>query len=441
MMMMENSVIVGAAFQDSSTLGESWCNEIELVEKSQDTGVSVLKQNCFPRHTLSEDEISAVVRFEVLASQIAYEGGVIDNARWNFGTILDLAHIDTSLVNKAGPFYEILWVVFLDIARAQTPVCFMKYQMLANFLSVYPEFSYHSESDQLKLLNTANWMHIFTTLIPAKKNKGLIMQVIPKLVEGWNAKYVTGSGQTQATADRVRIYETEGQVEKYVRGRGGKSKNKRKGLGSPGRVSPPITTIKSASSHGISSIMSPVYAIVGQSTTKSSSKKLCPSTISKEEHKDCVTWKISGTAFSTGSTDGEDNISQTDDTDDDLWIENIRSHNFAVNDELLFDFMDLCDVAPAYMRIISDRQALVQLLDDVGGSENPATLISDIPPDVFSMPSPTNRKRCREVAPPMLARQVSWGGTRAVCSSPLRTFPSQHCSLSVPNDPWLAGDA
>lgn len=38
------------------------------------------------------------------------------------------------------------------------------------------------------------------------------MYVIPKIVEGWKACYITGSGQTQATADRVHIYETEGCV-------------------------------------------------------------------------------------------------------------------------------------------------------------------------------------------------------------------------------------
>ena len=30
--------------------------------------------------------------------------------------------------------------------------------------------------------------------------------------EGSNAKYITGGGQTSATADRVRIYETEGNI-------------------------------------------------------------------------------------------------------------------------------------------------------------------------------------------------------------------------------------
>ena len=45
------------------------------------------------------------------------------------------------------------------------------------------------------------------------------MEVIPKLVEGSMARYVTGSGQTQATTDRVHIYETEGNIAPLSRGR------------------------------------------------------------------------------------------------------------------------------------------------------------------------------------------------------------------------------
>ena len=45
------------------------------------------------------------------------------------------------------------------------------------------------------------------------------MSVVPRHVEGPNAQYITGSGQTQATADRVLIYETEGDVKPIRRGK------------------------------------------------------------------------------------------------------------------------------------------------------------------------------------------------------------------------------
>ncbi len=36
--------------------------------------------------------------------------------------------------------------------------------------------------------------------------------MVPKLIEGFDAIYITGSGQTKQTADRVKIYEVEGDV-------------------------------------------------------------------------------------------------------------------------------------------------------------------------------------------------------------------------------------
>ena len=95
-----------------------------------------------------------------------------------------------------------------------------KYESLEAFLDAYDEsFSKHLKSEQVKLFQTANWMCAFFNYVPAKKNKGLILQVIPKLVEGSGAKYITGSGQTQATKDRVFIYELEGGVKPFHRGR------------------------------------------------------------------------------------------------------------------------------------------------------------------------------------------------------------------------------
>lgn len=63
-------------------------------------------------------------------------------------------------------------------------------------------------------------MNILFRYIPARKNKGLAIAIIPKLVEGWFTKYVTGSGQKKSTADRVRIFETEGDVKPNHRGKG-----------------------------------------------------------------------------------------------------------------------------------------------------------------------------------------------------------------------------
>jgi len=68
-------------------------------------------------------------------------------------------------------------------------------------------------------------MAILLSMVTPRKSKGLAMAVVPKVIEGMNAKYVTGSGQTKSTADRVHIFETEGGV--TASSRGGRSKGKK----------------------------------------------------------------------------------------------------------------------------------------------------------------------------------------------------------------------
>jgi hypothetical protein len=56
----------------------------------------------------------------------------------------------------------------------------------------------------------------FFTLGPVN-NKGFIIGLIPRLVEGAVARYVTGSGETLQTRDRVKVFCTEGNFEKPKR--------------------------------------------------------------------------------------------------------------------------------------------------------------------------------------------------------------------------------
>jgi len=88
----------------------------------------------------------------------------------------------------------------------------LKYKSMEDFLEKYPEMSVRDERERQRLLQTANWMHILFQIIPAKKNKGVALDVVPKFVEGYGATYITGSGQTRPTCDRVKIYECEGNV-------------------------------------------------------------------------------------------------------------------------------------------------------------------------------------------------------------------------------------
>lgn len=56
----------------------------------------------------------------------------------------------------------------------------------------------------------------FFTIQP-RNNKTFILNLIPRIVEGKNARYITGSGQTRPTADRVNLFRMEGNCEKIKR--------------------------------------------------------------------------------------------------------------------------------------------------------------------------------------------------------------------------------
>eukprot|EP01035_Chromulina_nebulosa_P017498 gene17498-23054_t len=49
-------------------------------------------------------------------------------------------------------------------------------------------------------------------VIPASGNKGYLLDMVTRIVEGHRKKYITGSGATSDTLRRVKIYETEGNV-------------------------------------------------------------------------------------------------------------------------------------------------------------------------------------------------------------------------------------
>lgn len=112
-----------------------------------------------------------------------------------------------------------LWVIFLRVHRMIiTDESIFKYRTLADFLAEYNgEFDLVETGEKMRLFYTANWIALVLKMVPAKRNKGFFLHVIPKLVEGFHIKYVTGSGQSKATADRVRIFEHEGQVKKVLR--------------------------------------------------------------------------------------------------------------------------------------------------------------------------------------------------------------------------------
>lgn len=104
--------------------------------------------------------------------------------------------------------------LFLFILRRYIP---SRYTDLDHFLQGYPEFRERQPAEQERLRLTANWMDLAFHAITPKSNKTFLMNLIPRICEGRSARYITGSGETLATSDRVRIYRVEGGCEKIQR--------------------------------------------------------------------------------------------------------------------------------------------------------------------------------------------------------------------------------
>lgn len=134
-------------------------------------------------------------------------------------SIADKAGLNLHVYSKDGAVLQAIWVHFLMKLKSVTPFESLKYQSLDEFLSQYPEFSVKDDEEQINLWHTANWMFELFKFIPAYKNKGLTIMIVPKLIEGWEAKYITGSGQKEVTANRVKIFENEGNVKPNTRGK------------------------------------------------------------------------------------------------------------------------------------------------------------------------------------------------------------------------------
>lgn len=113
-----------------------------------------------------------------------------------------------------------LWVCLLVVLKRYVSDEDLKYKTIDEFYTIYNyQFSNEDHSELDLLWQTANWMYVLFKMITARKNKGLAIQVIPKLIEGWDAKYVTGSGQKRSTANRVFLFESEGHTTASHRGK------------------------------------------------------------------------------------------------------------------------------------------------------------------------------------------------------------------------------
>eukprot|EP01032_Pedospumella_encystans_P025659 gene25659-28991_t len=168
--------------------------------------------------TLSPLDRQWVVSFQAAVDDILAKRGFSPDL--SLFTVASTIGLDVSNLHKEGTLLYALWVVILNALQKYVTPEDMKYPSIESFLEAYPGwFTNDSDYEKRYLWLSANWMNILFRMITARKNKGLVLQVVPKLIEGWDAKYVTGSGQTKATANRVHIFETEGNTKANQRGK------------------------------------------------------------------------------------------------------------------------------------------------------------------------------------------------------------------------------
>lgn len=167
----------------------------------------------------SQDDWNSITQFSSIVNKVASIKDGIHTNEYNIQSFSDMAGIDLFSYPKEGLMMHALWVIFFSHLKNQIPRAALKYPTVTSFLTAYQgKFIEYTSENQNILCDTANLMVEMFKYLPARKNKGLAIQMIPKLVEGWHAKYVTGSGQTKATADRVFIFQTEGGVQPAHRG-------------------------------------------------------------------------------------------------------------------------------------------------------------------------------------------------------------------------------
>ena len=109
-----------------------------------------------------------------------------------FQDVLDDIHVNKKSLKKGeDALINALYVCILDILRPMLSANDFKYRTREEFLVAYGDrFANETDREKTLLWQTANWMSILFKMITAKKNTGLTIEVIPKIVEGWHGKSI-----------------------------------------------------------------------------------------------------------------------------------------------------------------------------------------------------------------------------------------------------------
>jgi hypothetical protein len=172
---------------------------------------------------ISKEERNAMRSFVHYLEEWAQDNVIVLEESCFMGIIRDFGHYEyKTIASEFKTERSVLcgmWVIFLRAYRMTlTDEKEFKYKSINQFMIEYSNmFDDVDEATMQNLYYTAQWMHRCLSMLPAKRNKGFYMRVIPKVVEGFHAKYATGSGQSRVTTLRVILFEREGSVVKNHR--------------------------------------------------------------------------------------------------------------------------------------------------------------------------------------------------------------------------------
>jgi hypothetical protein len=207
------------------------------------------------RHVVSESFLAQVrsttVDFYNLINGHHYEDVKIQSAREYVDKILGertkvnkkrKMHINDSEKEASECQYEqrlyydaVFLLMFMSMKRESLKSLFYTQD---EFMQQYGDLCQSMSLDEIDtLVLFRNVMKAAIMTVPAFGNKGLLLDLVTRLVEGHHRKYVTGSGATIETKRRVQIYEHEGEIKVIMRPERRKIKDARI-LGSLHKIQP-----------------------------------------------------------------------------------------------------------------------------------------------------------------------------------------------------------
>ncbi len=178
--------------------------------------VNVLCAHCF---TVNQSEMIPILKRAMPHLQRVLQNDKTHISRKKLSTMVKVAALNSNFdeivtLKKQDEKRYIFEGALLVLLYFQ-PSLFRKYHTILyhsidEMLEVYPEFTDLDHQEKQKLQDFCNFMKLGILIQPARSHKGHLLDLVTRVTEGRDVKYVCGSGQSGATNRRVLVFEREG---------------------------------------------------------------------------------------------------------------------------------------------------------------------------------------------------------------------------------------